>query len=287
MDPEEPEDTGDQDDNGPFRDGAGQGSRARKPHARKPHARKPHGRKSDDPDPIDLNSDELDPEDWDDVIDGDDLAGALRSDAIKLLMTIRGMGLSNTDILSALERVPRHDFVSDVFDGQAYSDRPLPIACGQTISQPSLVASMTEALDVRYEHKVLEVGTGSGYQAAVLSLLVRRVYTLERYRSLAREAERRLNHLGFNNVTVRPGDGYRGWPELAPFDRIIVTAAAEKVPQTLVDQLTVGGVMVVPVGPEFGDQSLLRIVRGEDGVEAVGLGTVRFVPMVTGMADET
>ncbi len=215
--------------------------------------------------------------------DGDE---STEASSIRLLMAIRRLGVTDTRVLAAIERVPRGAFIQDVFAQQAWLDRPLPIECGQTISQPSLVALMTEALDVQPHHKVLEIGTGSGYQAAVLSLLARRVYTLERHRSLSRSAEDRLNQLGFHNVVTRPGDGFRGWPELAPFDRIMVTAAAPEVPETLVEQLAVGGIMVIPVGPASGDQILCRVVRTETDVTMKELGFVLFVPMLDGMGTE-
>ncbi|MGF1455014.1 MAG: protein-L-isoaspartate(D-aspartate) O-methyltransferase [Alphaproteobacteria bacterium] len=216
-------------------------------------------------------------------VDGEDTAEA---ESIRLLMAIRRLGVTDTRVLAAVERVPRAAFIQDVFARQASLDRPLPIECGQTISQPSLVALMTQALDVQPHHKVLEIGTGSGYQAAVLSQLARRVYTVERHRALSRSAEDRLNQLGFHNVVTRPGDGFRGWPELAPFDRIMVTAAAPEVPDTLIDQLAVGGIMVVPVGPASGDQTLCRVVRTETDVTVEDLGSVLFVPMLGGMAEE-
>ncbi len=204
--------------------------------------------------------------------------------AIRLLMAVRRAGFTDTRILSVLERVPRGLFVPDVFGAQAFDDNALPIECGQTISQPSVVALMTAALEVGPRHKVLEVGTGSGYQTAVLAQLARRVYTLERYRTLLRQAERRFNVLDLHTVVTRLGDGCKGWPEQAPFDRIIVTAAGEEVPLALTEQLRPGGILVIPVGPEFGMQSLKKVVRTETGLEETDLGPVRFVPLVEGLA---
>ncbi len=224
---------------------------------------------------------------WAELDAPEDEEESLETSAIRLLMVIRRMGVTDTRILSAIERIPRHRFVPDVFERQSLLDRPLPIECGQTISQPSVVALMTQALDLEAHHKVLEIGTGSGYQAAVLSLIVRRVYTVERHRALMRSAERRLNQLGFHNVVTRPGDGYRGWPELAPFDRIMVTAAAEEVPPALVDQLVLDGIMVIPVGPRDGDQTLLRIVRTETGFTEDDMGPVQFVPLLEGAGEYT
>jgi protein-L-isoaspartate(D-aspartate) O-methyltransferase len=189
-------------------------------------------------------------------------------------------------VLRALELVPRERFVEPEQVDLAYEDHALPIECGQTISQPYVVAAMTEALALEPTHKVLEIGTGSGYQAAVLAHLAGEVVTIERYRTLAETAERRLRGLGLNNVTVIVGDGALGAPEHAPFDRIIVTAAAPDIPQTLVDQLVDNGILVVPVGPMGGVQSLLRIrkkPKGE-GLERQELMAVRFVPLVPGKA---
>jgi protein-L-isoaspartate(D-aspartate) O-methyltransferase len=159
----------------------------------------------------------------------------------------------------------------------------LPIGRGQTVSQPLVVAHMTEALEIGARHKVLEIGTGSGYQAAVLAKLCRRVYSIERHRELLREAEQRLAKLRIHNVTLRFGDGTKGWPEQAPFDRIIVTAAAAELPAVLADSLTIGGVLVAPVGEDRREQQLLRIRRHETGFATEKLGAVRFVPLVAGL----
>jgi protein-L-isoaspartate(D-aspartate) O-methyltransferase len=202
------------------------------------------------------------------------------------LLTMRRRGIQDLRVLRALELVPREHFVEPGQEAYAYEDQALPIECGQTISQPYVVAAMTEALAIEPNHKVLEIGTGSGYQAAVLAHLAHTVVTVERYRTLAEVAERRLQELGLDNVTVMVGDGTLGAPDLAPFDRIIVTAAAPDVPQTLLGQLRDGGIMVVPVGPVSGVQSLLRIrkrPKGE-GLEREVLMQVRFVPLVAGKA---
>jgi protein-L-isoaspartate(D-aspartate) O-methyltransferase len=205
---------------------------------------------------------------------------------IELVMALRRQGISSERVLSAMETVPRDVFVPEAFARRAYDDSALPIECGQTISQPYVVAYMTEALDVGPRQKVLEIGTGSGYQTAVLAKLCRRVYSIERYRTLLSEAEARFRALDLHNITAKTGDGYKGWPEQAPFDRIIVTAAAQSVPQSLVDQLKIGGIMVIPVGQSSEGQTLLRLKRTEEGVERQSLLPVRFVPLVEGLARE-
>lgn len=186
-------------------------------------------------------------------------------------------------VLEAMRKVPRHLFVPQAMQPYAYADSPLPIGYEQTISQPYIVAFMTEALKLKPEDRVLEVGTGSGYQAAVLSVLVREVYSIEIVEPLASEAADRLQHLGYSNVKVRAGDGYRGWPEAAPFDAIIVTAAPGHIPQPLLDQLAVGGRLVIPVGLHF--QMLMRVRRTAKGFKTEKLLPVRFVPM-TGEAQK-
>ena len=211
---------------------------------------------------------------------------SLAARKIRLIMNLRRAGVTDTGVLAAIERIPREAFVLPHFHDQAYEDQALPIAQGQTISQPHIVAMMTEALQLKKTHKVLEIGTGSGYQAAVLAKLARRVYTVERFKSLLKEAESRFHQLRLHNITSKVGDGSKGWPEQAPFDRIIVTAAAEDIPQTLVDQLAVGGVMVLPVGPDRGDQVLIRLRKNEDGIECDHLADVRFVPLVGGALPE-
>ena len=205
---------------------------------------------------------------------------------IELIMSLRNRGIRDTRVLRAMELVPREQFVDRAFQAQAYADQSLPIECGQTISQPYVVAFMTEKLAVTDRMKVLEIGTGSGYQTAVLAHLCRRVYTMERYRTLMRDAEARLAELGLSNVTAMVGDGTRGWAAQAPFDRIMVTAAARAVPQLLVDQLRPGGVMVLPVETGAGEQELVRITVTDDGPSQDSLLAVRFVPLVEGIARE-
>ena len=204
---------------------------------------------------------------------------------IRLLMELRTAGITDTRVLSAIERLPRELFVSEMFGDQAYDNTALPIAHGQTISQPYVVAFMTQALDLSPRMKVLEIGTGSGYQTAVLAQLCRRVYTIERYPSLLHEAEQRFAELRLNNVTAIAGDGYKGWPEQALFPRIIVTAAAPEIPPALVDQLDVGGIMIVPVGGQLG-QEIQRVEKTETGIETEELLPVRFVPLVKGITRE-
>jgi protein-L-isoaspartate(D-aspartate) O-methyltransferase len=200
---------------------------------------------------------------------------------IRLLMELRRAGISDTAVLSAIETVPRDLFVPEGFRDRAYEDTALPIACGQTISQPYVVAFMTAALELQRRMLVLEIGTGSGYQTAVLSPLVRRVYTIERQRDLLAEATAKFKQLKLTNVVTRFGDGFKGWPEVAPFDRIIGTAAAKEVPLGLVAQLTEGGVMIIPIGSS-GNQTVTRIVRRGNTYEETALMPVRFVPMLGG-----
>ena len=205
---------------------------------------------------------------------------------IQLIMALRNQGVRDMRVLEAIEKVPRELFVNDTFADQAYADQALPIACGQTISQPFIVGFMTDRLQVNERHKVLEIGTGSGYQTAILSYLCRRVYTIERYRTLAQEAEARFKQLKLSNITQLVADGSKGWPKQAPFERIIVTAAAKQVPQALLDQLAVGGIMIVPIEERPGKQDLYRITRGEAGFDREPLLPVRFVPLVEGVAKE-
>ena len=199
---------------------------------------------------------------------------------IRLLLDLRSAGIADTRVLAAIERVPREAFLPPPFQHQANENVALPIGHGQTVSQPMVVARMTQALELSDRHKVLEIGTGSGYQTAVLARLARRVYTIECHRPLLAEAERRLESLRLRNVTTRAGDGSKGWPEQAPFDRIIVTCAAPFPPQPLAAQLCLGGVMVIPVGEPKRDQRVMRIRRAEDGFHVEDLWTVRFVPLV-------
>ena len=200
---------------------------------------------------------------------------------------LRRRGISDQAVLRAMDEVPREHFVTAEFTESAYADQALPIACGQTISQPYVVAYMTERLDVEPEHRVLEIGTGSGYQAAVLSRLAREVVSIERYRTLAEAARDRIKTLGYSNVTVIGGDGLAGAPEQAPFDRIIVTAAAEEVPDGLVDQLANGGKMLLPLGPHQGNQHIVKLTKSTSGeVGRENLIAVRFVPLLPGKARE-
>ena len=202
-------------------------------------------------------------------------------------LALRRRGISDQAVLRAMEEVPRENFVAPGFTDSAYADQALPIDCGQTISQPFVVAYMTEQLEVGPQHRILEIGTGSGYQAAVLSRLAREVVTIERYRTLADSAHERLQMLGYTNVTVRLGDGMAGAPDLAPFDRIMVTAAAEDVPDALVAQLTAGGKMVLPVGPRHDAQYLVKLTKRADGeLTREELIAVRFVPLLPGQARE-
>ena len=200
-----------------------------------------------------------------------------------LILSLRQQGITDLRVLGAVESIPRERFVPPALVHKAYEDTALPIAGGQTISQPYIVAYMTQMLDVGSRHKVLEIGTGSGYQAAVLAKLCRRVYTVERRRALMRQAERLLTEIHIHNVVTRLGDGAKGWPEQAPFDRIMVTAAAPEVPLALVEQLAEGGVMVLPVGKVHGHQEIWRVRR--QGAEALyeQLMPVRFVPLVEGV----
>jgi protein-L-isoaspartate(D-aspartate) O-methyltransferase len=207
-------------------------------------------------------------------------------DHMKFVLDLRRRGIMDAAVLRAMEEVPRDKFVMAAHAGSAYVDHAMPIACGQTISQPFVVAYMTERLEVRPEHHVLEVGTGSGYQAAILSRLAAKVTSIERYRTLADAARIRLKALCYDNVDIIVGDGMAGVADRAPFDRMIVTAAAECVPQALVDQLTVGGIMVLPVGPHDEHQTLVKIVRTEHGFERTELIGVRFVPLLPGQALE-
>jgi protein-L-isoaspartate(D-aspartate) O-methyltransferase len=201
----------------------------------------------------------------------------------RLIMELRAEGITNAKVLGAIERVSRENFLPDTFLDRAYENVALPIGHGQTISQPLVVAIMTEALEVGDRHKVLEIGTGSGYQTAVLAKLCRRVFTMERHRELLKQAEQRFAALRLHNVTTLFGDGTKGWPEQSPFDRIIVTAASEEVPRVLLESLTDGGILVIPEGEERREQDLLRIRRDGDSFKRESLGAVRFVPLVSGL----
>lgn len=205
---------------------------------------------------------------------------SLEARKIRLLMQLRRAGITDTAVLAAIEKVPRELFVPPSFRDQAYENIALPIGLGQTISQPEVVAIMTQALEATRQHTVLEVGTGSGYQAAVLSRVCRRVYTIERHADLLKQAEARFAEMRLHNITARRGDGSRGWPEARSFDRIIVTCAAELTPEPLLAQLREGGCLILPVGGQGRSQELLRLRKTAEGVERDELGVVRFVPLV-------
>ncbi len=202
---------------------------------------------------------------------------------MRFLFQLRSRGVTDPRVLEAMERIDRGLFVRGQFADRAYEDTPLPIPCGQTISQPSVVGLMTQALNPGPRDTVLEVGTGSGYQAAILARLCRRVYTVDRHRRLVQEAEAIFRDLGFPNITAQIADGSLGLPDQAPFDRILVTAAAEDPPALLLDQLKIGGIMVVPVGQSDAVQTLIRVTRTPSGFEYDELRQVRFVPLVEGL----
>jgi protein-L-isoaspartate(D-aspartate) O-methyltransferase len=205
---------------------------------------------------------------------------------MRFLFALRSRGVTDSRVLTAMEKIDRGLFVRNVFADRAYEDMPLPIACGQTISQPSVVGLMTQALQVNPRDTVLEVGTGSGYQAAILSQLARRVYTVDRYRRLVREASELFRQLDLVNITAITADGSHGLPDQAPFDRILVTAAAEDPPGPLLEQLKPGGIMVLPVGQSDAVQALIKVTRTQSGFDYEELRPVRFVPLVEGIGSE-
>ncbi len=205
---------------------------------------------------------------------------------MQFLFALRSKGVTDKSVLSAMERIDRQAFIQGYFNDRAYEDMPLPIACGQTISQPSVVGIMTQALQIGPRDKVLEVGTGSGYQAAILALLARRVYTVDRHKRLVQTASKVFEQMELNNITAFTADGSFGLPDQAPFDRIIVTAAAEDPPGPLLAQLKIGGTMVVPVGQSDAVQHLIRVTRHESGFEYDELRSVRFVPLVEGLGKD-
>lgn len=205
---------------------------------------------------------------------------------MQFLYALRSKGVTDARVLTAMEKIDRGPFVKGIFADRTYEDMPLPIACGQTISQPSVVGLMTQALDVQPRDTVLEVGTGSGYQAAVLSQLGRRIYTVDRHRTLVRTARAIFEKMDLTNVTVFTADGSFGLPDQAPFDRILVTAAAEDPPGPLMQQLRVGGIMVVPVGQSDAVQTLIRVTRTPDGYDYEEIRPVRFVPLIEGLGSD-
>ena len=205
---------------------------------------------------------------------------------MRFVFALRQRGVMDARVLEAMEKIDRGAFVKGIFADRAYEDMPLPIACGQTISQPSVVGLMTQALQIEPRHKVLEIGTGSGYQAAILSQLARRVYTVDRHKRLVAEAQEVFDKLALSNITALATDGTRGYPEQAPFDRIIVTAAAEDPPGPLLSELKPGGIMVVPVGQSDAVQSLVKVTRTETGFDYDEMRQVRFVPLVEGMGQD-
>ncbi len=205
---------------------------------------------------------------------------------MQFLFALRSKGVTDARVLTAMERIDRAAFVRGLFAARAYEDTPLPIACGQTISQPSIVGLMTQALDIAPRHKVLEIGTGSGYQAAILSQLARRVYTIDRFKRLVTEAQAVFNAMQITNITALTADGSFGLAEQAPFDRILLTAAAEDPPGPLLAQLRIGGIMVLPVGQSDAVQSLIRVTRLEKGFDYEELRPVRFVPLIEGIGQD-
>jgi protein-L-isoaspartate(D-aspartate) O-methyltransferase len=198
-------------------------------------------------------------------------------------MELRASGITDTRVLGAIERVPREIFTPPQFRDQAYENTALPIGRGQTLSQPTVVAMMSQALDIKPRMKVLEIGTGSGYQTAILAQLCRRVYTVERHKALLKEAEERFQKLRIHNVTARLGDGWLGWPEQAPFERIMVTAAPAEIPADLLRQLAPQGIMVLPLGGEKRTQRLVKLTMTPDGYTTEDVAAVRFVPLVEGL----
>ena len=205
---------------------------------------------------------------------------------MQFLFALRSKGVTDTRVLEAMEKIDRGAFIRGIFSERSYEDMPLPIACGQTISQPSVVGLMTQALDVQPRNKVLEVGTGSGYQAAILSQLARRVYTVDRYRRLVTAAQEVFDALNLSNITAFTADGSHGLLDQAPFDRIMITAAAEDPPGPLLAQLRIGGIMVVPVGQSDAVQSLIKVRRTDTGYDYEELRPVRFVPLLEGLGQE-
>ena len=207
----------------------------------------------------------------------------LEARKVRLLMQLRQKGITDQKVLSAIEKVPREAFIPESFHDQAYENTALPIGLGQTISQPSVVGFMTQALEVGPRMKVLEIGTGCGYQAAVLSGMCRRIYSIERFKELFRLAQNRLSELRFNNVTIKWGDGLEGWPEQAPFDRMILTAGIKELPNYLFDQMADDGIVIAPIGKRADEQKLVKFTRQQGGGwNLQHLWPVRFVPLLEG-----
>ena len=213
----------------------------------------------------------------------------LEANRIRLIMELRKQGITQSKVLGVIERVPREAFVPETFEDQAYENMALPIGSGQTISQPAVVAFMTQELEIGPRMKVLEIGTGSGYQAAILAKLCRRLYSIERHKDLLSAAEKKFRELRINNITAKAGDGTLGWPEQAPFDRIIVTAAATReIPQTLIDQLAPDGIMIAPMGDTARDQHLYKFTFDEaHEIQTEKMWSVRFVPLIRDDASES
>ena len=201
---------------------------------------------------------------------------------IRLIMQLRKKGITNTNVLSAIEKVPRENFISETFIDKAYEDSALPIEEGQTISQPFIVALMTQALCLDRKSKILEIGTGSGYQAAVLSHICRRVFTIERFESLLRSAQLKFKSCNIHNIVTKHGDGYLGWREQAPFDRIIVTAASKSIPEELISQLRDNGLMIIPLEDKEKKQKIFTVRKTKNNYFKEPLVPVRFVPLVEG-----
>ncbi len=204
---------------------------------------------------------------------------------IRMVMELRRLGVTDPRVLGAMERCPREDFLSSAWMDQAYDDRPLPIGHEQTISQPSIVGHMLQALDLHHNHRVLEIGVGSGYQTALLSSLCRAVYGIERIKALLDNAEKRLSKLGVRNAFLRWGDGGLGWPEAAPYDRIVAAATADDVPGALADQLKPGGIIVLPIKEAGGDQNIWRVSRHENGFKTESVCRAPFVPFLSGVVN--
>ncbi len=212
---------------------------------------------------------------------------ALSNKKARLISELRDEGIKDEGVLSALSAIPREEFIPKVLRSQAYENAALPINSGQTISQPFVVAFMTEALDISKNHKILEVGTGSGYQSVVLAKLCRRLFTIERHLPLLNGAAQMFKKLNIFNITTLFGNGMKGWPEQAPFDRIMVTAASEEIPDLLLQQLKVGGIMVIPIGPQEKTQHIIRITRRGDEFVEENLMPVKFVPLLPGIVHES